>query len=58
MRSAATAWRRRFHGADASHRLVAAFVRAFLSGTLRKKMRSTNTSIKGEDEERTYSVEA
>jgi hypothetical protein len=33
-------------------------VRGFLSGTVRKKMGLTVTSIKGEDGERTYSVEA
>ena len=33
-------------------------VRGFLSGTVRKKMGLTVTSTKGEDGERTYSVEA
>jgi hypothetical protein len=33
-------------------------VRGFLSGTVRKKMGLTVTSAKGEDGERTYSVEA
>jgi hypothetical protein len=33
-------------------------LRGFLSGTVRKKMGLTVTSTKGEDEERTYSVEA
>jgi Protein of unknown function (DUF3489) len=33
-------------------------VRGFLSGTIRKKMGLTITSTKGEDRERTYSVEA